>query len=156
MQLTPWRRRGSMFPADMDLSDFFHGFWSDDREPLAHLPEIFQGKAQAAVNLAENDQAFIVTMDCPGLDEDDITVDTMGNALVMTAERKWSSEDEEKQFRRVESQYGKFQRSVRLPDHADLGSDAVTARYEKGVLTVTIPKRQQGPSGRIPVKTVDA
>lgn len=150
MNIIPWRRRESLLPSGSDLEEAWNRFWTQS-DLANHLPDVFRSRPFPAVNVAETEEGFSVTMDCPGLDEKDIHVEAMGNQLVISGERKWEQDKQEKEFRRVESQYGKFERSVELPDYASMSSDEIRATYRKGILTIQIPKREKTPSSKIPV-----
>jgi len=152
MNLTPWRRRGMVQPFASDIDDLFNRLWSHgDSDFVSHLPEVFQTRAFPAVNIAETEDDFCITVDCPGLNEKDIQVEAMGTNLVISGERKWEEEKKGKEYRRVESQYGKFERTVALPPNVRLEPGKVDAAYKKGVLSVTVPKLEKTPAAKIPV-----
>ena len=152
MNLIPRRRRGSLAPFTTDFDDFFNRFWGEDNGELtSHLPEVFHGRTFPAVNVAETEDRFCVALDCPGLDEKDIRVEAMGNTLIVSGERKWEEEKKGKEFRRVESQYGKFERAITLPQNARVEPGKIDATYKKGVLTIEIPKTEKTPAAKIPV-----
>jgi HSP20 family protein len=89
------------------------------------------------------DTEYVLRAELPGLDPGkDITVMVDEGLLTITAERR----EEEKVRGRSEFRYGMLQRSVRLPANADTGH--VTARYDQGVLTVTVPLTTTKPAGR--------
>jgi HSP20 family protein len=151
MKLTPWRRPESSL-ALPDLEDFFKGLWGNGETPFAsHLPEVFQRRAFPAVNVAETEGSYSITLDCPGLEEDEIQVEVMGGMLVISGERKWDEETKGKEFHRVESQFGEFERRIQLPENANPDADKIEASYKKGVLTIGIPKVEKTPTSKIPV-----
>lgn len=150
MNIIPWRRRE--FPSTFEWDDLWSRFWGDGNEGIAsHLPEVFRARPFPAVNIAETEDSFCITIDCPGLEEEDFQIETMGNQLLISGERKWEEEKKGKEFRRVESQYGKFERTVQLPENARTEAEKVDASYTKGVLTITVPKLEKTPSSKIPV-----
>jgi len=152
MNLIPWRRRESLLPFSTDFDDFFRRFWENgDRELTSHLPEVFRSRSFPALNVAETEDSFSITVDCPGLEEKDIQVEAMGNNLVVSGERKWEEEKKGKEYRRVESQYGKFERTIPLPDNVRIEAGEVDATYKKGVLTITVPKLEKTPTAKIRV-----
>jgi len=151
MKLTPWRRRESAL-ALPDLEDFFNGLWGNGETPFAsHLPEVFQRRGFPAVNVAETEESYSITLDCPGLEEEEIQVEIMGSTLVISGERKWDEEKTGKEFHRVESQFGEFERRIQLPENASPDTDKIEASYKKGVLTITVPKAEKTPTSKIPV-----
>ena len=153
MNIIPWRRRESMVPTGFDLDDLWSRFWGNGNGDFAtHLPETFRNRPFPAVNVAESEDSYSITVDCPGMEEDDLHVETMGNQLHVSGERKWEEEKKDKEYRRVESQYGRFERVIPLPENVSTDSDAIEARYKKGILTITVPKLQRTPSAKIKVK----
>ena len=103
-----------------------------------------------SVDISEDEKAFTLLADIPGVDPKDIDISMEKGVLTITGER--SSEDvaEGENFRRVERQSGQFYRRFTLPDSAD--ADKIEAKSEHGVLTVTIPKQEMTISRRIEVK----
>jgi HSP20 family protein len=129
--------------------DFFKLPWFENG-PKTRLPEVFRTTSLPPVNVSETDKAFVIAVDLPGLEEKDIDVKLMGNQLILSAERKWEEEKKGKEFHRVESQFGRFERSVTLPDNVKAG--ACEGVYKKGVLTITVPKVEPTPATKISVK----
>lgn len=91
-----------------------------------------------AVDLTEDDKAYKVTAELPGMDEKDIAVTVSGGMLVMKGEKKAEKEERSKNYYLSERSYGSFQRSFSLPEGVD--EDKIAANFAKGVLTVTLPK----------------
>ncbi len=152
MNLIPRLRRESPTSGDFDFDEFWSRFWGNGGEGMAsRLPEMFRTRRFPAVNIAETEDSFCITMDCPGLEENDFEVQAMGRQLIISGERKWEEEKKGKEFRRVESQYGKFERTVELPENARNEPEQVDASYKKGILTITVPKLEKTPAGKIPV-----
>lgn len=152
MNLIPRKHRSSFLSTPFDFEEFFNRFWSNGNQEFAeHLPEAFRGRGFPAVNVAETETEFHVTMDCPGLKEADITVQTMGNSLVVSGERKWEEEKKGKEYRVVESQYGKFERTISLPETVRIDAEKIDASYKRGVLTILVPKMEKTPLAKIPV-----
>lgn len=99
-----------------------------------------------AVNTREGDYAFHVEVDLPGVKKDAITVEVKDNRLTISGERKTKDEKKAKDYYRVESQYGKFERSFTLPDGVD--AENISANCEDGVLEVVIPKMERSTSSK--------
>jgi HSP20 family protein len=117
------------------------------------LPEVFQTGMAPAVNIAESEASFTVSVELPGLNEADIDVQVLGNQLVIAAERRFDEDKKGKEFHRVEHLYGSFSRSITLP--TGLRTDTVDARYKKGILTLTIAKVEPTPAAKVKVKVED-
>lgn len=95
---------------------------------------------QVAVDIREEDDAFYVDAEVPGLSAEDIKVDVEKSMLTLSGERKVEKEKTEDQFRRVERQYGRFTRSFSLPETVD--SDNISADLKNGVLELRLPKKE--------------
>jgi HSP20 family protein len=133
------------------FSSVFDNLFDDPFFAQSHLPEAIEKTPWVPVNISENEKAFSVALEIPGMDEKDIQVQVMGNQLVVSGDKKWSSEKKEKDWHRVECQYGSFQRSITLPPN--LRADNVEAVYKKGVLTLTIPKVEPTPATKVKVRS---
>ena len=148
MKLIPWSHQSPTATLSSDfeslVKDLFEG------NGFQRLPEAFRRAPMPAVNLADTEKEFVATVELPGLEEKDIDLRMMGNQLTISAERKWEDEKKGKEFHRVESQFGRFERSVTLPENIKVG--ACDALYKKGVLTITIPKAEPTPASKIMVK----
>jgi len=105
----------------------------------------------APVNIYETERAFVIEVELPGVDEKDVEVKLNGDELTVTAERKHSQETRDGDYHRVESHFGRFSRTIRLPDGVQ--SDSIEAVFKRGVLTLTAPKTPERTPTRIEVKT---
>ena len=93
-----------------------------------------------AVNTRDEDDAYYVEVDLPGVDKKDIEITTEDNILTISGERKLKKEMKEDDYYRVESTYGKFSRSFTLPENVDI--EKIKASNEDGVLEIVIPKQE--------------
>ncbi|MDG6778745.1 Hsp20/alpha crystallin family protein [Thiomicrorhabdus sp. zzn3] len=104
-----------------------------------------------SVNTREGDYAYHVEVDLPGVKKGDIKVEVKDNRLTISGERKTKEEVKEDEYYRVESSYGKFERSFTLPDNVD--AENVSASCADGVLEVVLPKRERnGGTKQVEVK----
>lgn len=106
------------------------------------------------LDVAETDTEINVAADLPGLEEKDIEVSLSGDSLLtIKGERKAESQGRLLGYRISERTFGSFSRSIELP--AGIDADAVSASFRNGVLTITIPKKQEAvkEAKRIAVKT---
>ncbi|QRM36100.1 Hsp20/alpha crystallin family protein [Microvirga sp. VF16] len=92
----------------------------------------------AQMNVSETQNEIRITAELPGVSEQDIDINLEDDMLTIRGEKKFERKDEKENFHFVECSYGTFQRSVRLP--FPMNPDQVQARFENGVLTVTVPK----------------
>jgi HSP20 family protein len=91
-----------------------------------------------SVNTREGEYAYHVEVDLPGVKKDNINIDIKDNVLTISGERKTKKEVKEKDYYKMESSYGKFQRSFTLPENTDV--ENIEANSKDGVLEVVIPK----------------
>lgn len=92
-------------------------------------------------DVEEVKDAYILKADLPGLNESDVDVTVMGNALTISGKREAEQEREGQRYYAIERGYGAFSRTVTLPDGANL--DELSANLKNGVLTLHIPKRPE-------------
>jgi HSP20 family protein len=102
------------------------------------------------VNLEESDEELRVTAELPGVQQSDVEVKVEGDTLIISGEKKISSEQKQKNFHLMERTYGRFQRSVTLPFTPN--PERAEATYDNGVLTVRLAKEEQQCSRRIEVQ----
>jgi HSP20 family protein len=89
----------------------------------------------------EDEKAFLVTVELPGMDEKDVDVTLSGRLLTIRGEKKEEMEEEEKDFYRRERRFGEFRRTLELPGEVD--EKAIEASFKKGVLTIKLPKTEE-------------
>ena len=93
------------------------------------------------VNIMENKEDFKITMAIPGVEKDHLNIDIEGNMLTVSAYEKMENEIGEGKYTRKEYNYSSFSRSFSLPEGVMM--DKIAAGYEKGELTLTLPKTEQ-------------
>ena len=96
---------------------------------------------QPAVDIYETNEAIIIKAELPDVDQKDIDVRIEDNTLTLKGERKHDGYVKKENYHRIERYFGSFQRSFSLP--ATIDQDNVGAVCEKGVLTVTLPKKEE-------------
>ncbi len=106
-----------------------------------------------AVDIYETPNELVVKADLPDVNEKDIDVRVENNLLTIRGERKFEKSVSEDNYLRVERTYGAFSRSFSLPN--TVNSEAIGAEYKNGVLTVTLPKREESKPRQVKV-TVNA
>ena len=83
----------------------------------------------------------MVSLAAPGMKKDDFKIDLEGNMITISSEKEETKEEKEKKFTRKEYNYSSFCRSFTLPD--EVNKEKVDARYEDGVLKISLPKKQE-------------
>lgn len=110
-------------------------FWSmEEMENFFNRPFPRMNSVYTASTMKESDKAYLISIDLPGMDKKDISIETSGNRLIISGERKEESENKEGS----KKSYRQFNQSFSLPDDANL--EAITATSTNGVLKITVPK----------------
>jgi HSP20 family protein len=106
-------------------------------------------------DVAENKEEIRVTVELPGMRPDDVDVDLENNILTISGQKHEERQegDQESRWHLSERRYGRFSRSFVLP--RDVEHERIEARFENGVLHVTIPKGEKARPRRIDVKSGD-
>jgi HSP20 family protein len=130
---------GSMFPS---VSDFFgRNFFS----PRLFNEDLLEGTVNTPLaNITETDTAYNVELSAPGLKSDDFKIDFEDGMLTISSEKEDEKTDEKKNYKRREYSYSSFSRSFGLPEN--ILEDKIQAKYQNGVLNVTVPKKETTPS----------
>lgn len=92
-------------------------------------------------DFSETDKAYELEIDLPGVNKDDVSVDYSDGVITISAERRDEREDERKGYYLSERSYGAYRRSFRVPESVD--HENIGAKFNDGVLTVTLPKTEQ-------------
>ena len=146
------RNRGWGLVRGGDPDRLFDELWSD----FARLPSAFvdeRARFVPHVDVTETDEAYTVTAERPGLEENDFEVVLEDGVLTLKGQKRSEHESEEANARRYESRSGEFVRRLRFETPVD--ENEVVAAYKNGVLTVTLPKPEEArPQVRnIPIQT---
>jgi HSP20 family protein len=108
-----------------------------DMEPGWRPASSFSFSAPA-IDMSEDDKAYKISAELPGLDAKDVDLSISGDTLILKGEKRQEKEEKEKNYYFSERAYGSFQRAFELPSSVD--REKIAADYSKGVLTITLPK----------------
>ena len=109
------------------------------------------GASQIRIDVSENDQAFTVRAEIPGVNKQDIHVSVDGSIVTLSAEiRQHDAEREGEKLLRSERYYGSVSRSFQLPAEVDEAQSK--ARYENGILLLSLPKKVSNSPQRLTVE----
>jgi HSP20 family protein len=103
-----------------------------------------------ALDISERKDAYLVTVELPGVKMDDLEITLEDGLLIIQGERHFAHDSSEQRFHRVERCYGAFRRAITLPAHVQ--ADAVQATVEDGVLEILVPKAEEAKPKRIQVR----
>ena len=151
--LIPWRRKEPVrreegrpsagesytltsFHREMNrlFDEFYRAF---DLAPFGGLGEGWDVYSPR-VDVTETDKEIVVSAELPGLDSKDIDISLSQDVLTISGQKRQEKEEKGKNYYRAERSYGSFRRSIPLPSEVE--ADKVDAAFERGVLTVTLPK----------------
>jgi len=114
-----------------------------------------------SIDVIETEEAIKLKAELAGMDPEDISIEVQDNVLTVSGERRFEEEVKEDKYYRIERRYGSFSRSLALPQ--TVNENGIEAKYENGVLEVTVPKAEVEKPKKISVaigagepKTVEA
>lgn len=107
------------------------------------------GQWSPAIDVYDSKDNILVKADLPGLTKDEIEVSIQDDNLIIKGEKKKDTEVKEENYYRTERFYGSFYRTVELP--AQVEADKVDAKYEDGVLSLTLPKKEDAKPKKITI-----
>lgn len=152
---------GSWHPFEHVRRQFEHLF-----QDVANMPSLFSRQPRfdlepfwnsdftmiksPAVDIVENEKAFEITAEVPGVDEKNLSVKVVNGTLQLKGEKREERDETSKSYHLTERRYGAFERVFNLPKTVD--ADQIKAAFKSGVLTVTLPKKAEAMQ---PEKTVD-
>lgn len=131
-----------------DMDRMFENFLTT-RPGWAAKP--WEGEWLPAVDVSETPEQVTVKAELPGIDPKDVKISLAGDVLTLKGEKKSEREEKKEDYHLVERSYGSFTRSLVLP--AAVNADKIEAKYEKGVLSITCPKKDQVKPKTIEIKT---
>jgi HSP20 family protein len=102
------------------------------------------GLISPAIDVTENDDSVTLTAELPGMDEKDVDLSIRNGVMTLKGEKKYEYKEKKEDTHVMERRYGSFQRVMTLPDSVDEGK--IEAKFDKGVLTVTMPKKSEAKS----------
>lgn len=143
---------GSLFPGIVE--SFFNGDRFFNQSFFGKDPAFFEFDRSITIpdaNIIENETNYQVEVAAPGLEKKDFKVEVQNGVLHVSAEKKDSIEEKEKNYHRREFSYTSFSRSFTLPENSN--TDKIEAKYDNGVLQLTLPKKEIVPAQ--PAKTIE-
>jgi HSP20 family protein len=100
-------------------------------------------------DICEDADSLQIRMEVPGVKPEDVKISLEDNILTIRGEKRQQSENSAERVHRYERSYGSFERTFALPNSVD--PEKISARYENGILTVTVPKSERARPREIPV-----
>jgi HSP20 family protein len=103
-----------------------------------------------ALDISERKDAYLVTVELPGVEAEDLEITLEDGLLTIQGERHFAHDSSEQQFHRVERRYGAFRRSITLP--AQVRAEQIEASFDNGVLQILVPKMEEATPKRIQIR----
>lgn len=154
MSLIRWNpaRDLQTFPSDVmnmqrEINRMFDSFF---RGGLADDDAFVASDWIPAVDIAEHENEYLVKLELPGVNKDDVKITMQNNILSVRGEKKKEKDSKGSDYHRVERSYGAFQRTFTLP--STVKADKIDASYSDGILTIVLPKAEEARTKQIEVK----
>ena len=149
-ELVPWSATAwlipGLVPMQREIDRVFDSFFRNDLTDDGKWGKFWSPD----IDLIENDNAFVVKAELPGVSKEDVKISLVDSILTIRGEKMTGDDDKQKSYHRVERHYGTFQRSFTMP--ASVDSNRIEAEFKDGVLTITLPKLEETKPKMIEVK----
>ncbi len=151
MAIVRWNPERELLNVEREFNRLFNNFTS--RFGLTEKDE--DGEYENAVwmpltDVSEDKNNFVLRLDLPGVDKEDVKISYSDGQLSISGERKQEKETKESKFHRVERVYGKYYRAFTLP--SQIKEDKIDAEFKNGQLIITVPKAEEAKPKEIPIK----
>ena len=147
MRLVPYFRKSEaptrIWPETSFFDEFFDSF-------LSNPSSLGRSDWVPNVDILEKEGHLLLQVEVPGINEKDLELKLEGNTLTIKGEKKHEKKDDSPKYRRRESFHGSFCRSFALPETSAL--EKVKADYKDGILTITVPQKEEARPREIPVR----
>jgi len=135
-----------------DFENLFESFWRGFHLPMLGQYEVPVGAVMPRMDVAEDEDRFRIALELPGMEEKDVEVVVSDNVLIIKGEKRARTEAAETPYTYVERSYGSFRRSI--PLGVEVVTDKIEATFDKGVLTIDLPKTVEAKKAfkKIPIR----
>ena len=137
MAIVRWEPFSNLVTAQREFDRLF----KDALTPFMGEGELSTRTWAPPVDIYETENDIVLKAELPGVDPKDVEVKVEDNTLYLKGERKFEKEVKNESYHRVERAYGSFARSFSLPN--SISTDKVKAEFKDGLLTLTLPKREE-------------
>ena len=137
MAIVRWEPFNNLLTAQRDFDRLFKEAFN----PFVSEGDLSTRTWAPPVDIYENENDIVLKAELPGIEPKDVEVKVEDNTLYLKGERKFEKEVKNESYHRVERSYGSFARSFSLPN--SISTDKVKAEFKDGLLTLTLPKREE-------------
>ena len=146
MSIVPWKPVDELTTLRREMDSLWDRFF-----PEKHLGERFLGHEWLpSIDLTETKDKYVVKAELPGLEAKDVDISITDDVLTIRGEKKEETETKDERHFFVERHWGTFERQIKLP--ALVKTDKIDASFEKGVLTVSLPKTEETKKKEVKIK----
>jgi len=143
MAIVRWKPFGDLVDWTNDFDDRIRKFLGEESE--SESSSIWAPR----VDIKENENSLVVHAEVPGMEKSDFNVTMKEGVLSISGEKKMEEKQEGENWHRIERVFGRFQRSFYIPTEVD--ESKIKANYKDGVLSVTLPKKEEAKKKEIPI-----
>jgi HSP20 family protein len=145
MAIVRWRPFRDVVSIQDEMNRLFDDFFG---HPVART-DWTEGVWNPSVDVSEDKDNVILRAEMPGMIKEDVKISIQDGVLTLKGEKKQEKEEKDRNYHRIERNYGAFCRSFQLP--TSVKSDKIKATYKDGVLSVTLPKAEEVKPKEIPI-----
>jgi len=152
MQLVKYQPHCNLTGRTNNTSQLFDTILDDFVTPFTNpvLPKNFNENLSLKVDIFEQDDTVIIEAELPGIEKEDLFVDTKGKLVTLGGERKNDDKIKDENCYRRERRYGRFERTFNLP--FEVSADKVTATFNNGILRLKISKPEEETASKIAIQ----
>ncbi|MFO7595044.1 MAG: Hsp20/alpha crystallin family protein [Desulfocurvibacter africanus] len=144
--LPAMRRRTAESGLPASMSDLMEDLW---RSPFGGFSMLEKAEFPS-VDVSESENEVMVKAELPGLEAKDVDISLENNQLIIRGEKRFEEEEKKENYHRIERSYGSFFRSVPMP--IKVKQEGIKAKFDKGVLRITLPKDEAAKSRKIEIE----
>jgi HSP20 family protein len=133
------------------LQNEMNRLFSDFRPDVSGQEDVTYGSWNPKVDIFETKDGLVLEAELPGMKQEDFDLTIEDNVVTLKGERRFEKKTDNDNYHRVERAYGSFTRSFTLPQN--ISSEGTEAHFSDGILTVSLPKREETKAKKIEVKS---
>lgn len=145
MKIMPWKPFREMEPFQSEMDSFLSRVLGE-----ALPARLGEDGWLPRIDIAETKDSLVIEAELPGMDTNDIEVNLIGDLLTIKGEKQTEREENGKYYHCIERHSGTFKRTFRVP--INVQSSKVDASFDKGILTITLPKTEEAKEKEIKIK----
>ena len=144
------RKQSLLTGRPSSIADMMNEFWREPFPSVSTIP-FLKEPGYPVVDVSETDKEIVAKAELPGMDPKDVEITLRDNVLTIQGEKKFEDEEKKDNYHRIERSYGSFYRAISLP--GNVREDDVKAKFDKGVLTITMSKSEQEKGKKIQIES---